>query len=538
MSLRMGTRELFHRMTSGWYLVGTPQPIDMKQGSSVTIKFDTLQQVLSDAQKAGMVAYVKAFGFNINWRVSIPAVPAVVGNALLNQTERMCALGLDINQPNLGMKYLNQTLPLAAVNHIGRTVNPRVVARTLKSFPTRRPIFPNAQRHDGDSAITAAGLAADALVRYDRFTGAEPDDAKTFGDNDNIQTVASPTAQDLDYNDVVVMPLCMASGRNKWGDEMEKDHLPLSLMTDNSQPWSVTVGVNQGVPVLSGAIATPAIFPGGIDKGSSIALFVFLSFTPISNPQTFGVTWGTNFSSQLIAGMNFQPRYYRGIFSLPKYNNTGGSFVQPYGACNIQIPYEPVDPFSANAPTNTELRIFDGNNNQVFPLTSYSNYSYMCYLLDVGAEAEANPLYYFGDVTGNSSQVFVGGGSAFPNPHRTDNQFSATYFGVGTTNALIPVVSNLLNTRGFAPGIMSAPGNAVNDYIQVQLGNADQFKPASANVPNVLQLYVADQWQKDVAVIRTYVTLSTKRTFKWVACVDGDGPFTEMVAPLVPQFGN
>jgi len=518
MSLGIGTLRLMPGMPAGWYKVAMAVPFNVgAANTNATIKFDVLQQLQSDARKAGLVPFVHAIGFSVNWNIVSTASGAGV-EGWLNQVQRMCAINCFITQPNISGKYMNTAMQLAKLNHLCKNINPVVQAVCLDSHPKRRALNPWNQRHDNVN---------DTLVRRDDWTGAEQYQAATLGDNDNIEPQFTPTATTLEYSDVVVMPLCHVSASNRFGGPMVTDKLPLSLLCDNTQPWTVQLSTNQGVKVLGAS----GLFPHGTSGAdTTVDVMIFVSFVKMAHKIDYGVHWQTNLSTQAIAGQVMPPHLYSGIYALGVYTS---NFVEPVGG-GLLVPYEPLDPFVVTSADNSIIRIFD-DKEQRFPFEGFSGYNHMFDLLDRGASIGANPVYVTADTAVPHSEVFVGPSSTYALPNIIDNGFSTLYYGVGTPN-LYPVLRNLLNAQGFIPGVMSDPSNASNSYIQINLeNNINGYRPPNENSPNLALVYVGENAMMDDATIQRYLCNDAQRKLTFKSCVDFPGGLDGVLSPLVPK---
>ena len=459
MALARGTVKLAHNMAPQWFKVGT-QNTPSTAGTSVSFSLNAMQQINSNAAKNGLRACYVGMAIVRNATYTLGAGAA---DAFTAQIQREAAFSVNIQQPNISTKYMKQNTNLALLGQLCRSVNPAMIA-LADNLPPKQGTFQD--MFQSDAGISSAIRSAAFAFAGDRFSSMS---AESWGDNYNFAFVGAVAPGDGSFTDATVIPACHFSGANKHGNWIDKDILPLALLTNNNMPWVVTLQCDIDVSTQ---------LDTGVYTKDVVELWILVSFRTASDTIRSGVLWSISQTPIGPGNYNPMPLLYRAIFASPVYN------AATVSAGGIRLPYGPYN-FYGFAST-AQVRLID-TGDQVFPLDNYSEAQKFVDHFNEGSRANGNPKCrwdYYGNVVDTNYAL---------------SGIQADFLGKASAMPFFPLVSNHLFIKGFGVGFMADPQDS-STRLQVTYTTP---LPAGAE-KDVYSLHVSEFYDHDAPIILAY----------------------------------
>jgi hypothetical protein len=462
MALGTGIVKLQHNMTLKWVNIGrqnTPQTAK----SSITFDFSKLQNVNSNADKnklrAGFV------GMAIVRYVDADLAPDIGnGDKYTAQVERDSFFTVNVSQPNLSTKYMQQSQNLALVGQAALNINPAFCS-LVDNLPPKQGIRQTVS--PGAFGANYPNAQGDMSLANDRI--ASTYGTESWNDLLNFAAVSSFGGKNSTFVDATMIPACQYSGNSSHGTWIEKDQLPFPLLTNNSTPWTVTIQCENAVADQ---------FNSATINTDVMEVWALVAFRKKSDTIRIGVLWSISNTPIGPGNYNPNPLFYRVIASVPTFNDYTNVVD------GITLPYVPVNHYAFASTTQIKL---NDDNVQVFPLDSYSDYQSVIDHYNAGSLLGGNPKLrydYWGVVTSTVTSL---------------SAFDPQYIGEISSMPWLPLAVNHLFMSGFPCGFMSDPQTASTRLNITYTGTL-----SATSMANVISIHVNQFYDDDMPKIMSY----------------------------------
>lgn len=459
MALAKGTVRLAHEMAPQWFKVST-QVTPATAGTSIQWSLNTMQQINSNASKNGLKAYFVGMSIVRHANVTLGEGTA---NAFSAQVNREAYFSVNIQQPNVSTKYMKQNTNLALLGQLSRTINPAMVA-LADNLPPKQGLYQD--MFAASYGLSASIKSSPFAFAQDRFSSLS---VESWGDNYNFQSVGSEAGGDVDFVDATTIPACQYSGNSKHGSWLDKDILPLPLLTNNNMPWVVT---------LNTLIDLNNQFDTGTITKDVCELWILVSFRKDTAAIRSGLLWSIQQTPIGPGNYNPMPLLYRGIYCVPTYD---AATVTEGG---IRLPYAPLD-FYAFAST-AQIRLID-TGDQVFPLDNYSEAQKFLDHYNDGSRLGGNPKCRWSYYGTPASTVYA------------LDTIDGSFVGDAAGLPFFPLVANHLFIKGFGVGFMADPQDSST---RLQITYTTPLPVTGEK--NVFSVHVSEFYDHDSPIILAY----------------------------------
>lgn len=447
----MATEKRVKRIGPDWYDVGPAQVL--AAGSSITVNFNILNKIISDAKTLGKTPYVHAIAIVMNHSGTLAASGAGA-DASVADIQRGCFYEANWQQPNIKESWFSVNPRLSFMRQVGLMVNPTAVALDRLIQSSRRMF---------NSLTTSDVIVPSGSIVPSPDVDVRPSLVAGWRDDTNWQAVSATVATPFDFVDVFTVPMCKSTTGGFYNDK-----LPLTMIADPANPWQlllseVTAG---GHNIRTDLFKTTA-------HTVEVQVKVYVSFVDENSTLSVGVQWSCNqYSFQ--NNTPLPAHYHVAIIHAPDYNSTTVD-----GATGLAVPYLPTN--YQDIILNDTLRTYDCQV-QVWPLNTASEVERQIVCFNIGAGIGERPFALYDQ--NKTSTLYVPSTSTIVGPE-VASWLGATGIGVLSSMPFFPVLVNNMLTKGFLPNIMAKPGCSVDHRVTLE-------GPFSLPTTNFFDIYIAE----------------------------------------------